>query len=336
MHERSDYLDGWRGAAILSVLAGHFLFLKTFSLGPFGVELFFVLSGRLMAQILFVDCFPLPKFFQRRFSRVYPALFVFVLAAAAIFHRSGVSVVQALRALTFTYNYFAPYDPAPPIDHIWSLCVEEHTYALLALVAFAARRVRFSVPTVLWVITGLAMIDGIVSVLGLHQDWKQAYWRTDVHIASITASAAAYLHTRDLTPGLAKKFIAPLAGLAGLALNASGVPIWVSFSIGTLLLAISINTLDATFEPLKRALSVAPLRAMGLASFSIYLIQQPFYEAVLGHHKLYALALCGVAVALGFASYRLFENPVRKWLNRTMAARSGAEIAPANPSLEPS
>jgi peptidoglycan/LPS O-acetylase OafA/YrhL len=312
---RSDYLDGWRGAAILSVLAGHFFFLKAFSLGPFGVELFFVLSGRLMAQILFVDCYPLPKFFQRRFSRIYPALFAFVVIAAVLFHGTGVSAVQVLRALTLTYNYFAPYDPAPPIDHIWSLCVEEHTYLLLALVAFMARRIRFSVPALLWTITALAMIDGIVSVLIFHQDWKQAYWRSDVHIASITASAAAYLQTRDLPVGLAAKFIAPVAGLTALALNASGVPIWLSFSLGTLLLAISINMLDGSFELLKRALSAAPLRAVGLASFSIYLIQQPFYEAAQGHHKLYTIGLCIAAVALGFASYRFFESPIRRWLN---------------------
>ena len=49
------------------------------NLGRFGVELFFVLSGRLMAEILFVQKMPL-DFFLRRFSRVYPALFVFVLA----------------------------------------------------------------------------------------------------------------------------------------------------------------------------------------------------------------------------------------------------------------
>jgi peptidoglycan/LPS O-acetylase OafA/YrhL len=51
---RLSYLDGWRGLAIICVLAGHFLFIKSFNLGPFGVELFFVLSGRLMADILFV------------------------------------------------------------------------------------------------------------------------------------------------------------------------------------------------------------------------------------------------------------------------------------------
>jgi peptidoglycan/LPS O-acetylase OafA/YrhL len=324
MHERSDYLDGWRGAAILSVLAGHFLFLKTFSLGPFGVELFFVLSGRLMADILFVKRYPLPRFFLRRFARIYPALLAFVLIMFWIFHGAGVSAIQALRALTFTYNYFAPYEPAHQLDHIWSLCVEEHTYLILALIAFAARRIRFSVPALLWAITALAMVDGIVSVLVFHQDWKQAYWRTDVHIASITASAAAYLQTRSMKPGGWLKLVAPAAGVAGLALNATGVPIWLAFSLGTLLLALSINTLDLTFDPLKRALAAAPLRAMGLASFSIYLIQQPFYEAALGHHKLYAMGLCGAAVALGFASYRWYENPVRERLNKAFTSSGAA------------
>jgi len=72
-------LDGWRGLAILGVLFDHFVTKSGINLGRFGVELFFVLSGRLMAEILFVQKMPL-DFFLRRFSRVYPALFVFVLA----------------------------------------------------------------------------------------------------------------------------------------------------------------------------------------------------------------------------------------------------------------
>ena len=49
------YLDGWRGMAILLVLIGHFYPIKAMNLGTLGVDLFFVLSGRLMADILFVQ-----------------------------------------------------------------------------------------------------------------------------------------------------------------------------------------------------------------------------------------------------------------------------------------
>jgi len=83
-HARTAYLDGWRGVSILLVLIGHFTGLPAIRWGQLGVELFFALSGRLMAQILFVDGFPLRPFFARRFSRVWPGLLVLVLVLMAL------------------------------------------------------------------------------------------------------------------------------------------------------------------------------------------------------------------------------------------------------------
>ncbi|TIX35964.1 MAG: acyltransferase, partial [Mesorhizobium sp.] len=78
---RLAYLDGWRGLSIALVLIGHFFPVPGINLGVMGVEFFFVLSGRLMAEILFVERYPLKAFFKRRFSRIYPALLIFVVAS---------------------------------------------------------------------------------------------------------------------------------------------------------------------------------------------------------------------------------------------------------------
>jgi peptidoglycan/LPS O-acetylase OafA/YrhL len=145
---RIKFLDGWRGLAIFTVLIGHFSPLDP-ELGSFGVELFFVLSGRLMAQILFEKKMALPIFFQRRFARVYPALVVLVIgltllsAVAAILGKDrGIDVLSAVAALTFTFNYLPAlgYPTSRTLEHIWSLAVEEHCYALLALLAIFRRR----------------------------------------------------------------------------------------------------------------------------------------------------------------------------------------------------
>ncbi|WP_245464644.1 acyltransferase family protein [Mesorhizobium sp. M1E.F.Ca.ET.045.02.1.1] len=104
---RLAYLDGWRGLSIALVLIGHFFPVPGINLGVLGVEFFFVLSGRLMGEILFIERFPLKKFFKRRFSRIYPALLVFV--ATAMIGLAGTFIAfkwkAALTALTFTYNY---------------------------------------------------------------------------------------------------------------------------------------------------------------------------------------------------------------------------------------
>jgi peptidoglycan/LPS O-acetylase OafA/YrhL len=52
---RLAYLDGWRGLSIALVLIGHFVPVPGINLGVLGVEFFFVLSGRLMAEILFIE-----------------------------------------------------------------------------------------------------------------------------------------------------------------------------------------------------------------------------------------------------------------------------------------
>src|SRR3954464_3947024 len=73
---RLRFLDGWRGIAIASVLVDHFAEPDYFNSGRAGVELFFVLSGRLMAQILFVGEPALANFYYRRFTRVWPTVTV--------------------------------------------------------------------------------------------------------------------------------------------------------------------------------------------------------------------------------------------------------------------
>src|SRR4051794_29870058 len=159
---RLVYLDGWRGLSIALVLIGHFFPVPGINLGVLGVEFFFVLSGRLMGEILFIERYPLKKFFKRRFSRIYPALLVFV--AVAMVALSGTFIAfkwkAALTALTFTYNYAGILvTRAGALDHIWSLCVEEHAYVILALIsATVARRDR--VIPLLLALALLAMANG--------------------------------------------------------------------------------------------------------------------------------------------------------------------------------
>ena len=124
-------LDGWRGAAILGVLLGHFFAAPGVNAGLLGVELFFVLSGRLMAEILFIRQTSLSVFLARRFSRIYPALLAAVLLtylASQSLPGLDVQPIDVLASLTFTMNYLRAIGGSfgSPLDHVWSLCVEEH------------------------------------------------------------------------------------------------------------------------------------------------------------------------------------------------------------------
>ena len=103
---RLAYLDGWRGLSITLVLIGHFFPVPGINLGVLGVEFFFVLSGRLMAEILFIERYPLKKFFKRRFSRIYPALLVYVLVT-----------MVALSGSFIAFKWKAALSPRPLASH---------------------------------------------------------------------------------------------------------------------------------------------------------------------------------------------------------------------------
>ena len=315
---RLAYLDGWRGLSIALVLIGHFFPVPGINLGVLGVEFFFVLSGRLMAEILFIERFPLKKFFKRRFSRIYPALLMFVIAA--MIGLAGTFVAfkwkAALTALTFTYNYAGIFvNRAGALDHIWSLCVEEHSYVLLALISVVVSG-RANVVRLLVALSLLAMANGAISYWVFGMDYETSYWRTDVHIASILLSAAICMLNADgRLPAFLRKQPAVQAAAAGaVLLFLDPVPTPVHYLLGVPLLALAVNTLDFAGGYLTGLLSSRPMVMLGLWSYSLYLWQQPFYKFVYDRNVT-PIPMLAAVFACALASYYIVEKPARGWLN---------------------
>ena len=133
------YLDGWRGICIGFVLIGH-LVPALAPLATVGVELFFVLSGRLMAEILIFRRQSAKAFLKRRIARILPAAATFVIVTAAIMNATWwltgrpMNWLSPAGALFFFHNYIPPALVAPAFEHTWSLAVEEHSYLALALI----------------------------------------------------------------------------------------------------------------------------------------------------------------------------------------------------------
>ncbi|CAN5176868.1 acyltransferase [soil metagenome] len=320
--ERLIYLDGWRGWAVTLVLIGHFLPIPGINLGTAGVELFFVLSGRLMAEILFVKKTPLAQFFPRRINRVYPALFVFVVSMLVVTWTTEFKVgpkATAL-ALVFLSNYstwIPGFYQTGFFDHLWSLCVEEHAYVLLALIVLVARWRNWSPLILISIVAGAAFIDGAASVWVFHQDYFHAYWRTDVHIGSIFVAAAIFLYLTRFRS--LPSWVPVIALVAGLLLRFDDVPRPISYSLGTALIALSVCTLDRAPAWFLAALTNRISIYVGLISYSLYLWQQPFYK-MNEQAGLPWWAGLAAAFACGAASYYLIEKPSRGFLNRLTAS----------------
>lgn len=313
-------LDGWRGLAILSVLFGHFITGQGLNMGRVGVELFFVLSGRLMAQILFVDRMPLTTFFPRRLARIYPTLFVFVTAiflASQLFPWARVAWPEYFAAVLLYANYWSIYNgQVGVLGHIWSLCVEEHMYILLGGIALLERRLRLPTTSLLLGLAACAAFWGAHLTLN-GNGYYQVYWRSDVRGASILAGAAAYLLLKDHK---VPSWLPLGALLGGLAFSVGGVPDPVKYTLGTALFATAVTTLPQMALTPASILSSATFVQAGMWSYSLYLWQQPFYMA---GQKLHApLLALPLAVAVGIASFLIIETPTRRWLVRQLTSRA--------------
>jgi peptidoglycan/LPS O-acetylase OafA/YrhL len=323
---RIPVLDGWRGLAIIGVLIDHFVSSEGLNFGRFGVELFFVLSGRLMADILFVRETPLKVFFPRRFSRIYPALFCFatiLFVVANLFHPFDISPSVYLSSLFFTMNYVAIFwDVTPATDHLWSLSIEEHCYLLLGLLAAITRwRRGFPYWWVIVALIALAILNGVYQTYVGRLHYHNVYWRTDVRGASLLISVAFYLwlRPRDPRPWLLAQGWTPVAFfLAGLALNINAVPDPIKYSLGTLCLAVSVSTLAQAPAPVAAVLRSRVLTMFGVGSYSLYLWQQPFALIATPALRYASLLFIGV---VAWASYNGIEQPARRALNRLLAPR---------------
>jgi peptidoglycan/LPS O-acetylase OafA/YrhL len=171
---RADGLDTLRSVAILSVMVFHIRdfhgqaslpawLIPLGKIGWTGVDLFFVLSGYLIAsQFLkpYLSGEPpgLWKFYRNRLYRVIPAYaVVLALYYAWPGWRESWSLPPLWTLLTFTQNLFADISASHAFSHAWSLCVEEHFYLLLPLIVLAMKR-RPSAKNTALVIAGLVLL----------------------------------------------------------------------------------------------------------------------------------------------------------------------------------
>lgn len=168
---RAD-VDGLRALAVLPVLFFHAGF--GFSGGFVGVDVFFVISGYLIASLVLSeiqnDTFRLADFWERRIRRIFPALAVMVVAtlvAGAIwmvpphFAELGQSIVaQPLLVANFYFwkqsGYFETASEFQPLLHTWSLALEEQFYLLfpLAMMLFLRRGMATARTAVLVLMAG--------------------------------------------------------------------------------------------------------------------------------------------------------------------------------------
>ena len=348
-----DDIQGLRAIAVLTVIASHAD--VPFVPGGFvGVDVFFVISGFLISQLLFREVdrsgrLSIPGFYARRARRILPAATLVTMATivASAVWLSAIDLLEvvkdALWAVFFAANihfaavgtdYFAQENPPSPLQHYWSLSVEEQFYLvwpalLLVLVLVARRRAqKQALPRrlVLAVLAVVTVASFAWSVVSTSSDPLAAYFSTPARAWELGLGALTAL----VAPAVASRWSGVVRGLvcgAGLGLIAvacgaysdqTPFPGWQAALpvVGSALVLLA-GAGGQAHQPLPvRALGVLPMRVVGDWSYSLYLWHWPVLiiaERRLGHGLGFSRTLLCVAVVfvLSALTFRYVEQPFR-------------------------
>ncbi len=360
MKYRAD-IDGLRALAVGVVVLSH-LHIAGFAGGFIGVDVFFVISGFLITTYLVENLragtLSLREFYFRRARRILPmALVVIAITVAAGYLllneakalQIGVDgfwsavFLENLHLIQQSADYFNHGFSASPLQHYWSLAVEEQFYLvfpllLLILVKVSKKVLRIGVTALVVFISvtsfSLAIIQGGVSA-------NSAYFSsaTRAYELGIGALLALWAVGVKKEQGRATSAVFGVVGLLAIAVStlayggATGYPGWLAL-LPTLGAALIISA-GAKSSPsfVSKALGWRPLVFVGKSSFSIYLIHWPliiFSQQLLpsfAESWVFAPAVLALTLGLSAAAYLFVERPTRRIKLKPRSAKPAVRLA---------
>ena len=312
--------------------------------GYFGVDLFFVLSGFLITRIL---CSELKQsgsidfrtFYIKRALRILPIYYICVVFCLLYFHSSWLDL---LATATYTANLgYMPIDPRP-MEHTWSLAVEEQFYlvwpVLLAFVSYQRGRwlSRYVLP--------IAAVASACLIAWLKPNAEGAlliYLLPCTRMLSLSLGASLAFYEADgMVVRTGTGVVLCVAGFAIAALAVMGrahglvppgAPYWVlnlvsSALVGLGLVAAAISSGQSSV--LTQLLCLRPLRYIGRISYGLYLYHYVVLFAFnINEAKVRTTGASGlltaeallVTVVIAALSYHFIELPIMKLKTRLIS-----------------
>jgi peptidoglycan/LPS O-acetylase OafA/YrhL len=359
--------DGFRGAGVLIVIFSHMPLVLESSvynilwqanqatkIGYVALDIFFSISGFFITRLLLAEKvatgrISFKKFYTRRALRIFPIYYLTLLICFFVF---SFNTSETASLLTYTFNIYHPLYPVPnPLEHTWSLSVEEQFYffwpVLLASIPLrSATWVAGRFIPAAAILTGLA-----ISLLTAWSD--QTLSGNLIYMSPFTRmlslSLGAWLAVREFEgrPFLGRPcFILALTAIVLLALDRAGRNAGIITSqglywtialacyamIGVAFTSTIVFDRGRAGDLLRRPLSNPILRGLGRISYGLYLYHLPvlFYfglnDAVINGGKVQiarVFAAFAVTLALAIVSFYLIEQPLLS--RRSRPARGWAE-----------
>jgi peptidoglycan/LPS O-acetylase OafA/YrhL len=274
-----------------------------------GVTIFFVISGFLITSLLLAERtrtsrIDIKRFYKKRVIRIIPA---FVLFTGTILLLCKVSPQQIVYALTFTTSFFF-WQAYQPLQHLWSLSVEEQFYLAWPLI-FArgsgdAKRwcwlVLIACPVIraIFVHQGLTNLDHAAVLDSIAAGCLLAFYRQQIQraISRVTGSGILFAALCLMMPVLS------------LVMNKVESFSWMLVPLTTIVPLFVAVVIGAAIQRKDAFLNKGPLVWSGLMSYSLYLWQQPFL--VMNGPLNYFVVRLGLTFAAAYCSYRWVEQPI--------------------------
>ena len=306
---RAD-IQGLRAIAVIAVIAYHAGL--PIPGGFTGVDIFFVISGFVITEMLFREkiatgTIKLRSFYIRRFRRLMPALAllvsVTVIASWFIYTNQSAQDLTAqtgLGAMFFganvviamtTGNYFDAPAEANPLLHTWSLSVEEQFYFVfpaILLIGWAFRKARSTRLIIFILILIISLVSFALAMFGStgaeqtseNTSWLLGFYSPFTRVWEFGVGALIALAVPLLKPNKSTAIFLSatgvIAGIIGFSLISDQTPfpgVWTLIPVIATALLLVGGLHSNLFS---RALSVRPMVSVGDWSYSLYLWHWPF------------------------------------------------------------
>ncbi|MEM8747197.1 MAG: acyltransferase family protein [Actinomycetota bacterium] len=313
--------------------------------GFVGVDVFFVISGFLITGHLVREVdrsgrVALAQFWARRAVRLLPASLT-VLAASLIAIvlwvpktlwdqflgsiTASVLYVVNWRLASDSVDYLAAENVPSPVQHFWSLSVEEQFYVVwpvvvLGAVLVAARLGLARRAAIVGVLGAIVAASFVFSVWFTRSDPSQAYFVTPTRAWEFGLGALLALVPAVSVSAVLRRWLGWAAVVVivvcAFTYGAVAFPGWIAvIPCAATIVALALDSDDAP-RSIGAAGRIAPIRFLGAASYSLYLWHWPFivlYPYAVGSDlgSVSRWVVLVLSVVAAWASLRLIEDPVR-------------------------